>query len=54
MDLAFQSMLNLGFKDKEMDDVKSLVMDTNFYVLMVTVVAVFTHVRLKKLIASTS
>lgn len=48
MDLAFQSMINLGFKDKELDDIKSLVMDTNFYLLMVTVTVCFVHVRQNK------
>lgn len=44
MDLALQAMINLGFKDKELDDIKSLVMDTNFYLLMVTVTVCFVHV----------
>lgn len=47
MDLAFKSMLNLGFKDKELDDIKSLVMDTNFYLLMITVTVCFVHVSRK-------
>lgn len=43
MDLALQAMINLGFKDKELDDIKSLVMDTNFYLLMITVTVCFVH-----------
>lgn len=43
MDLAFQSMLNLGFKEKELDDIKSLALDTNFYLLMITVTVCFVH-----------
>lgn len=44
MEIAFQSMVNFGFKDKELDDIKSLVMDTNFYLLMVTIIVCFVHV----------
>lgn len=46
MEAAFQSMINLGFKDKELDDIKSLMMDTNFYLLMVTMIVCFVHVRI--------
>ncbi len=48
MDLAFQGMINLGFKDKELDDIKALVMDTNFYVLMLTIAVCFIHVSCTK------
>lgn len=47
MDLALQTMLSFGFKDKELDDIKALIMDTNFYLLMVTISVCFIHVSHK-------
>lgn len=46
MELAFQSMIGFGFKDKELDDIKSLVLDTNLYLLMVTITVCFVHVSI--------
>jgi hypothetical protein len=44
MDLALQTMVSFGFKDTELDDIKALIMDTNFYLLMVTISVCFVHV----------
>lgn len=37
-------MINMGFKDKELDDIKTLIIDTNLYLVMVTVCVCFVHV----------
>lgn len=43
---AIQNLKNLGFSDKEIDELKELLLDTNIYLLGGTVFIASIHVRL--------
>lgn len=44
---TLEAFKNLGFSDKDVDDIKGIYADTNFYLLTVTILIASIHVRYK-------